>query len=169
MEDPNYRGYLGLVIKALIVSGNDQTATAQRLILGPTPQVLIDIGMPAVDLVITGGVIGKCMFEHGVVKSRMERLYEIISKPKAIYSAENPKQPNTVVLTYETKNGAPIIVPIEPNHQVARSGCVNRIASVYEKTVGVNGPPIEVRWKGLLLWEDSLVTATIIPITGTGP
>jgi hypothetical protein len=56
-----------------------------------------------------------------------------------------------VVLTYELKAGAPIIIPIARDRQIGRGPPVNELVSMYAKT----GPDPTRRWKcqGLLLWE----------------
>jgi Phage MuF-C-terminal domain len=60
---------------------------------------------------------------------------------------------NMVVLTYELKAGAPIIIPIARDRQIGRGPLVNELVSMYAKT----GPDPTRRWKcqGLLLWENN--------------
>lgn len=118
------------------------------LTLGPTPQVLIDIGLPQLPITMTGRVVDKCFFDHGLTKGMLERTYRIIESPKALY-----KSPTTgcVAVSYEIKNSDPLIAAIHPNKQLGgRKDYFNNVASLYYKE---NNP--EQRWKqqGLLLWE----------------
>lgn len=160
MEDANYKTLLGLVLKDLTNPGNTNPVLHHQRILtvGPTPQVLTDLGMPQLPVVITGRVIDKAHFEHGMTKGLLERLYTLIAAPKAVYRAHQG-QPGSVVVTYEVKNTAPIIVAIHPNKEMggrgSRAAYFNNIASVYDKHSNKPGETIEVRWKrdGLLLWE----------------
>ena len=70
--------------------------------------------------------------------------------PKAIYRSDTHPT-NMVVLTYELKAGAPIIIPIARDRQIGRGPLVNELVSMYAKT----GPDPTRRWRcqGLLLWE----------------
>ena len=120
------------------------------LTLGETPAVLQNIGLPALPLAITGKVIDKCYFDHGISKGMLERIHSMVSTPKSIYKA-HLDQPGYVVITYEIKGTDPVIVVIHPNRQMAgRRDFYNVIASMYQKSGNA-----EVRWKndGLLLWE----------------
>ena len=179
MEDANYKTLLGMVLKDITnPANNNPVLHHQRILtLGPTPQVLIDVGMPQLPIVILGRVVDKAVFDHGMTKGLLERLYTLIATPKAVYQAHQG-QPGSVVVTYEVKNTAPIIVAIHPNKQMGgrgdRTAFYNNIASVYDKQSSRPGETIEVRWKkeGLLLWEappqpvtkDEIHLAEVIPL-----
>ena len=120
------------------------------LTLGPTPQILIEAGLPQLPVGLTGRVVDKCYFDHGITKSMMERVYHIISTPRALYKSHDPKDA-CVIMSYEIKGSDPLIAALHPNKQLAgRRDFYNSVASFYFKE---NNP--EARWKreGLLLWE----------------
>jgi Phage MuF-C-terminal domain len=180
MEDANYKTLLGMVIKDITSQTNTNPALHHQriLTLGPTPQVLTDLGMPQLPIVILGRVIDKAIFDHGITKGLLERLYTLIATPKAVYQAHQG-QPGSVVVTYEVKNTAPIIVAIHPDKQMGGRGQsaarYNNVASVYDKQSGKPNETIEVRWKreGLLLWEATAVqeekqSAEVIPLRVAG-
>ncbi|GGC04658.1 MuF-C-terminal domain-containing protein [Pseudoduganella buxea] len=154
MENPAYKTALGLLIKSLQEGSvkNHQIP----LPIGPTPQVLLDIGMPPLQLAVLGKVIDKVVFDHGIPKGTLERLYKILEAPKAIFKG-HLDNPGAAVLTYEVKNSDPIIIAVHPNKQVGgRDGGArfNLVASVYAKSTRP-GETLEARWtrEGLLLWK----------------
>lgn len=163
MENPAFKTALGLLIKSMMQDGAAKQHVNHQLILpiGPTPQVLLDLGMPDVQLVISGKVVDKVLFEHGIPKGTIERLYSLLEAPKAIYKGHQ-SNPGSAVVTYEVKNLAPIIIAIHPNKQMGRVGNVyNNVASMYAKETRA-GESIEDRWtrEGLLLWKaNSVVVA----------
>ena len=122
--------------------------------LGKTPDILQEIaGFPNLDLVITGKVIGKAHFDHGIIASLLKRLPSVINSPKSIFKSANPHQIDSViVLTYELKGSAPIIMPIRQSRPIGRNGNFNIITSIY----GKEGPDPEVKWEkqGLHLWSN---------------
>lgn len=160
MEDANYKILLGMVLKDIMNPANANPALHHQriLTLGPTPTVLTDLGMPQLPIVILGRVIDKAVFDHGMTKGLLERLYTLIATPKAVYQAHQG-QPGSVIVTYEVKKMVPIVVAIHPDKEMGGRGRklerYNNVASVYDKTSGKPGETIEVRWKreGLLLWE----------------
>jgi hypothetical protein len=148
MEDINYKVALAILLRSMMKDyvGSKDANHASRLIVGMTPQILVDVGFPLLPLMIDGKVIDKAFFDHGISKSMLERLYTLIATPKAIYKAHQA-QPGSVVVTYEIKSGDPIIVPIHPDRQKTRTGSFNVIASVYPKASN-NGASIEMRLEG---------------------
>jgi len=126
------------------------------LFLGKTPELLQAVaGFPDYDLVITGKVIGKVCFDHGIGPSLLKRLPDIINSPKSIFRSANQHQTDSViVLTYELKGLAPIIMPIRHSQSIGRNGVFNIITSVY----GKEGPDPEVKWQkqGLQLWTNPI-------------
>lgn len=153
VEDTNYKTALNLLLKSLSDPKQPANSVAHHqliLTLGETPPLLIDHGMPALPLAVNGRVIDKCHFVHGITKSMLERMYPMICEPKAIYLASN-KEPGCVVMSFEVKNGDPIILAIRSNHQMGgRRNFYNAVTSMYDKQ---NDP--ETRWEkqGLLLWH----------------
>jgi hypothetical protein len=152
LEDKNYRVALGLLLTSMSESYDENERKNHQIILtiGPTPQVLIDHGFPQLPVAITGRVVDKCFFDHGIKKSLWEKIYHIISVPRALYKSRDPKDA-CVVMSYEVRGSDPLIVAIHPNRQLAgRRDFYNSVASFYFKE---NDP--ETRWKrdGLLIWE----------------
>lgn len=154
MEDLNYRTLLGILLKSMITDyeGKKIENHSTRLIIGATPDLLIQFGFPQLPLMIDGRVVDKAYFDHGVPKGVLERVHQLIATPKAIFKAHQ-NQPGSVVVTYEAVGNSPIIIPIHPNQQKTRNEFFNFIPSIYPKET--KGEPIEKRWKreGLLLWE----------------
>lgn len=146
MPDKNFQTSIQLIIAAS-ASGTPHHETI--LSLGDTPQYLIDNGFPALQLVVKGRTIDKAHYDHGITKNMLERLGDIINHPKALYRLVTIRG-SAVVITFETKNGSPILVPLHPQKPIGRSLYANEVASSYYKE-----PAIEARWqeKGLLLWQ----------------
>ncbi len=157
MENPAFKTALGLLIKSMMHDGNTKQQTNHQVILpiGQTPQVLLDLGMPDLQMSILGKVVDKVFFEHGIPKGTIERLYSLLEAPKAVFKGHQDN-PGSAVLTFEVKNMAPIIIAIHPNKQMGgRVGTAyNNIASMYAKATRA-GESIEDRWtrEGLLLWK----------------
>ena len=152
LEDPNFRVALGLMLKSMTEAYETSKVKNHQIVLqlGPTPQILIDAGLPQLPVGLTGKVVDKCYFDHGITKGMLEKIYHVISVPRALYKSRNPEDA-TVVMSYEIKGANPLIAAIHPNKQLAgRRDFYNNIASYYFKENNA-----EVRWKsdGLLLWE----------------
>ncbi|MGR5364338.1 hypothetical protein ACPV54_26040 [Vibrio mediterranei] len=120
--------------------------------LGDTPEILQnECGFPDITLAIKANVVSKACFDHGIGTSVIKRLPEILSSPKSVFRSANPKQTDSVVVvTFEVKGEAPIIVPVRKDQQAGRKR-FNFVTSMYAK----EGPPPEIKWKkkGLLIWE----------------
>lgn len=167
MENPAFKTALALLIKSMQEGTDKPHVNHQRILpIGPTPKVLLDLGMPDVQLVISGKVVDKVLFDHGIPKGTIERLYSLLDAPKAIYKG-HLDNPGSAVVTYEFKNMAPIIIAIHPNKQMGgRSGTVyNNVASMYAKETRA-GESIEDRWtrEGLLLWKAPAAAAVASPV-----
>lgn len=149
MTDRNYKSAVNLVIQAA-QAGNPKHETI--LIIGNTPQLLLDNGYPDLRLIIKGKTVDKAHFDHGITKGVIERLGDIINSPKALYKSATVDD-SAVVITFEMKAGSPILVPIHKNKPIGRASFANVVASIYTKE-----PTIEERWRaeGLLLWERQL-------------
>ncbi|WP_143749294.1 MuF-C-terminal domain-containing protein [Caballeronia arvi] len=149
MEDPNYRELLGLVMQANMAGIAEHS---RIIVVGKTPPVLLalpGLAISQLPLVITGKVIDKVHFDHGITRPVLERLYDTIARPKAIYRSETAG--GAVVVTFEVRPvSLPVIVALHPGKQLGRKAC-NVIASIYAKDFA----GIEEVWKkrGLLLWE----------------
>jgi len=153
LEDPNFRVALGLMLKSMTEAYETNKVKNHQIVLhlGPTPQILIEhVGFPQLPVGLTGKVVDKCYFDHGITKGMLEKIYHVITAPRALYKSNNPEDA-CVVMSYEIKGANPLIAAIHPNKQLAgRRDFYNSIASYYFKENNA-----EVRWKndGLLLWE----------------
>jgi hypothetical protein len=149
MEDPNYRDALRFVMQANMAGSAEHS---RLLIVGETPPVLLNLPGMAIKrlpLVVTGKVIDKVHFDHGITRPMLERIYETIKSPKAIYRSETAG--GAVIVTFEIRPvDLPVVVALHPGKLIGRRAC-NVIASIYAK----NFAGIEDAWRarGLLLWE----------------
>lgn len=169
MEDPTYRDILSVVMQANM-TGNAEHS--RLVVVGQTPALLLalpGIAISQLPLVMTGKVIDKVHFDHGITRPMLERLYDSIASPKAIYRSETAG--GAVIVTFESRPiDLPVVVALHPGRLMGRRPC-NVIASVYAK----NFTGIEDAWKkrGLLLWEQKRkspagVTTTEAPIAKCG-
>lgn len=141
------------LIAALLASEANGTPQHELIVeMGATPILLRQHQFPDLPMIIKGKTVGKIHFDHGIPRSTIERLPDLLQVPKAIYkSAAHPDA--SVLMTFETKGaaGIPIIIAIHKGKRIGRSLIANEVASVYAK----EGPDPAVKWKadGLLLWE----------------
>ena len=144
----NFRSLVSVLI-------HDETHGTPRheliLEVGPTPGLLLAYGgFQALDLIVKGKAISKMCFDHGLGTALIQKLPELLTKPKSLYlSASQPE--SAVVMTFELHRGYPVIVPIHKNKMIGRGRLCNEVASMYAK----QGPDPEAKWKreGLLLWH----------------
>lgn len=168
MENPAFKTALNLLVKSMMHDDDAKQHTNHQVILpiGPTPQVLLDLGMPDLQLVILGKVVDKVLFRHGIPKGTIERLYGLLEAPKAIYKG-HLDNPGSAVVTYEVKNMDPIIIAVHPNKRMGRAA-YNNVASMYAKA-NRPGESIEDRWtrEGLLLWKAKpIVVPPVLKVVG---
>lgn len=120
--------------------------------LGRTPQVLIDeCGFPDLPFAIKASTVSKICFDHGIATSIIQRLPDLVSSPKCLFKSANAQfTDSVVVLTFELKDSAPIIISIRKDMMSGRSN-YNFVTSMYAK----EGPNPEIKWKAdnLLIWE----------------
>lgn len=143
------------LIEALIKAEMDNNPQHEKIVfVSETPRYLIEIAkFPDLPLVISGKIVCKAAFDHGISTSVLKRLPQIVAEPHALFRSQS--QPSSVVvLTLEIKGGSPIIVPIKPAGEIGgrrESQKANVITSVYAK----EGPPPFQKWQkaGLLLWQ----------------
>lgn len=150
MEDPQYKNTIGTFIRACTTGSADH---GQIVVVGHTPEVLLTLpgfGISQLPLVIQGKIIDKVFFDHGITKVILERLYDAIAQPKAVFRSDTTAG-GAVIVTFETRPvDLPVIVALHPGKVIGRRA-FNVIASVYAK----NNANIEQVWRqrGLLLWE----------------
>ena len=144
----NFSSAITLLIK-------DEAAGRPRhetlLFLGDTPGYLLqDAGFPALQLAITGKVVSKACFDHGISTTFLKRLPEIVARPRSLYRpADQALVDSVVIMTVEKKAGIPIIIPLRRNQRVGRAAQYNLVSSVYAK----EGPDPDAKWRtgGLLI------------------
>lgn len=146
----NYTSLVDMLIRDEV---NGSPQHERVLHIGDTPSYLIEsAGFPELVLAIKAKVIGKAYFDHGIPTNMIKNLPEILGRPKCLFKSANQHQSDSVVvLTFESKQGSPIVVPIKKNVQIGRGQSFNVVTSIY----GKDGPNPEEKWKdsGLLLWE----------------
>lgn len=145
MNDKNFQAAIQLLLKASFDGKPQHEAVLE---VCHTPSYLMDFGFPQLPIVITGAVVDKAHFEHGITRGVLGRLGEILLKPKALYRSAT-QLGNAVVVAFEQKNGSPILVPLRPDQLIGRTR-FNKVSSLYTKEA-----TIEDRWKsnGLLIWS----------------
>ncbi len=84
-------------------SENEITNHQIVLNLGPTPDLLVYYGFRQLPVGLTGKVVDKAYFDHGVTKSNLERAYKIIQEPRAIYKSKVSTDA-AILLAYEVNN-----------------------------------------------------------------
>lgn len=146
----NYSALVDAIIQAEMEGVKERE---KILFLGDTPDYIIKAaGFPSLMLAIKASTIAKAAFDHGMPKSFLKRLPEVIANPKALYrSTSETALESVVVLTFEDHRGFPIIIPIRPTAKVGRNQIHNLVTSVY----GKEGPDVEKRWEESLLWPES--------------
>lgn len=141
------------LIDLIILDECNGTPRHERIVsLGATPDYLQKNALFSdLELVITGKVIGKAHFDHGIGKKQLKNLPAILERPKSVFKSANAHQfDSVVVLTFEVKGTYPIIIPIRGNRLIGRNQKFNLITSIYAK----EGPDPEEKWKqqGLLMY-----------------
>lgn len=120
--------------------------------LGDTPEILVaECGFPQLPFAIKASTLSKICFDHGIATSVIKRIPDIVASPKCLFKSANPNfVDSVVVLTFELKNGDPIVVSVRQNMQAGRK-YYNFVTSMYQK----EGQNPEVKWKAkdLLIWE----------------
>lgn len=120
--------------------------------LGSTPQLLIDeCKFPNLPFAIKASTISKICFDHGIATSLIQRLPDLVNSPKCLFNPANTSLTGSVVvLTFEFKELAPIIISIRQDMMSGRNR-YNFVTSMYAK----EGPDPEKKWRSnnLLIWD----------------
>jgi Phage MuF-C-terminal domain len=150
-QNPIAQNFAALV-DAIIESSLQGRAVAKEQIgqLGSTPQLLQRLGLPSLPLGIKGKVIEKVVMDHGIPKSMLKRLHQIVADPQAIYRAVAPHPVGVVILSFEITGLGSVIVSIASKQQVGRERWMNLVTSMYAK----EDKAAFERWKaaGQLVW-----------------
>lgn len=122
------RGYLQAGLRDDIRAAWDGSKTLGFIDLGPTPQALVDYGLPAGNLQIGRGKIHAIANKHDLDVDDITSLSALLEKPWAIYPTTLKDSSRVVVaLPVRDSNGDPILCVIEPNGKTAT------VTSVYGK------------------------------------
>ena len=141
------------LIELLIKEEMEGRPSHERVvILGDTPRYLREkAGFPDLKIAMTGKVVSKACFDHGIPTSMLKRLPKIIESPKSLFHSANVQMTDSVVvITLEFKQAGPIIIPMRREVLVGRQK-YNVVSSIYAK----EGPDPAIKWKGqgLLIHE----------------
>jgi hypothetical protein len=151
MENKNYRSYLSEVIDFIKKSDDLERKSNHSIFLeiGCTPDVLTNLKLKQLSLIILIKTIDKVFYDHGINKSTLENIFNIIERPKAIYKSESVDN-SCVLVSFEARDSKPLILALNPNKKIGRTTHYNVIASIYYKDKDV-----EKRWteRKLLLWK----------------
>ena len=104
--------------------------------LGATPMSLTSCGLPLLSLAITGKVLEKNYFHHGITLEKFSTTMALLTSPLAIYKSATVEKNSIVVQTDQLLKGESIIVAIKFDAYIERLN-VNRISSMYTKPQGV--------------------------------
>lgn len=144
----NFASFVDVLVKDAIAG----VPHKERIVeIGDTPSYLAThAGYEELRLAITGSVISKAFFDHGIHINLLKRLPSIIASPKALFRSASSSDA-TVVLTFEQKGSWPVVIPIGKDRKHGRNDVYNMVLSVY----GKEGADPGAKWKreGLLLWE----------------
>lgn len=143
----NYETLVDVCVKAE-VAGTPRHELV--LNIGPTPAVLLSLGFQQRSMVIKAKTVGKIFFDHGIVQALIERIPALLDGPQCIYRSAT-RADSVVVLTYEMKGTAPIMLAVARDAQIGRGPLVHEVSSMY----GKEGPDPRRKWQaqGLLLWQ----------------
>lgn len=136
---------------------------SKPLEVGPTPDLLVQLGIPDLRVVMGLSVVNKIMFKkHGLTAEQTKALYEEMSDPVAVvrYGEED-----YAVVTGMKKGDSPIIVGLNvgDGHQIH----VNTITSAYGKD-GFKGYMIGKAQDGQIVYLDKKKLAGLVERTIPG-
>lgn len=166
------RGYLQAGLRDDIRAAWDGSKKLGFIDLGPTPQALVDYGLPAGNLQIGRGKIHAIANKHDIDVDDIASLTALLEKPWAIYPTTLKDSSRVVVaLPARDSNGDPILCVVEPNGKTAT------VTSVYGKKGrgSVAGDDTiraaigNARAKGLNVYEGDPPAPYPEPVTGIRP
>lgn len=123
---------------------------SEAVAVSSAPAVLTALGMKPLPLATTGDRIAKMHFDHGLTRSEIKSLPDMIERPVMVFESET--QPGSKVLVLDMwKNGLPVIAAVAPDKNLKRIQ-VNLLASAYPKNT--TGPLGKWFRDGLLRYAD---------------
>ncbi|WP_280192153.1 PLxRFG domain-containing protein [Delftia sp. PS-11] len=141
-------------VRTAIAAGlaDDKNALRVQVPVGiETPAVLQMLGVARKPVMTNRDLIAKMHFEHGVTRSELVRLGDLLSNPVMVFKSES-KDGRFVVVTNLVNNGRPVIVAVEPNGKTNNTEVVY-LPSAYPKD---NADSVFSKWikQGLLQYAD---------------
>jgi hypothetical protein len=88
--------------------------------LGITPIALQKAGASALVIAVTGAVLEKALFDHGLSVNILASIPRWLENPVSIFKSDTVDGSSVVVLTDGLKNSKPIILPIELDCKIER-------------------------------------------------
>jgi hypothetical protein len=101
--------------------------------IGKTPDVLVRLGVPSLDLGIWRDTVRKATngVKHSVSMKDIEQLPEHLSDPIAVFQSKSHGK--VVLIDAVDANGDPVIAAIHMEQKEGRQLVINRVASIYGK------------------------------------
>ncbi len=104
---------------------------SRMVAVSTTPEVLQALGVKALPVITTAGVIDKMHQQHGLPESLIGRLPELLADPAMVFASDT-EAGSFVVIADELFNGNPLLMAVHPDQQRNRVE-VNVLASAYDK------------------------------------
>jgi len=131
MEQANFAALVDAIVYASLQG--HPLAKEQIAVLGNTSELLQKHGAPELALGIKGSTIEKVVMDHGIPKSMLKRLPNLLATPLALYRSATSQKDGVVVLTFEVTHLGAVIVPIAFNQTIGRNRTMNLVSSMYAK------------------------------------
>lgn len=124
-------GYDAAVDAAINAGMKGESPGRQPVAIGSTPGALRAAGIPDGPLRTSPTILAKAVFDHGVTKSVLKRLPDLLEKPVMVFDSDTVAG-RYVVVTSEFVQGQPLIVAVSPE---STTGPVsfNFVPSLYPK------------------------------------
>jgi hypothetical protein len=147
-DDDLTSGWAAIVDK--IVRGDK--LNRPMVVVGPTPELLRNFGLPSASLTMTVAKVARCRREHPEVPLEVwYALPTLLENPLAIFPSQHRDGTLIVLLVVLDRDGNPILVAANPG-----DGGANVILSVYGKEAGLSWIAKELeqaRAEGLEVYE----------------
>jgi len=155
-EDDLLSGWAAIVDR--IIRGD--RLNRPTVIVGPTPQLLKDFGLPAASFQMTVAKVARTRKDHPEVPLAVwHDLPKLLENPLAIFPSRWRDGSMVILLIVEDRNGDPILVAAAPG-----TGGPNAILSIYGKEAGLEWVAKEIaaaKAEGLPTYEKNDFAATL--------
>jgi hypothetical protein len=110
------------------------------VVLGPTPSILIGLGLNSGALIMSAEKLARCRREHSEVALEVwHRLPQLIANPLAVFPSSKRDGSVVILLLEIDREGNPVVAVIIPD-----SGPLNVVLSVYGKHDGLAWAQVEI-------------------------